>query len=159
MTAFPEENARNAKADFYSPKWVLKNKGEKVGERRVVREIKKAKSEDDKLQPSDVFSAMPPVVSLNALISHVMAERVDRRGQNWVLAVFDVSRAHFYGVCERDPYVEPPSELHRPGLVAKLNKMMYGTQAMRGRNCGASTSAAMALSSVQAIQRCTDQSL
>ena len=41
---------------------------------------------------------------------------------------FDVSRAHFYGVCERDVYVEPPSELHRPGLVAKLNKTMYGTQ-------------------------------
>ena len=43
-------------------------------------------------------------------------------------AVFDVSRAHFYGVCERDAYVEPPAELHRPGLVAKLNKTMYGTQ-------------------------------
>ena len=45
-----------------------------------------------------------------------------------VLAVFDVSRAHFYGVCERDVYVEPPSELHRPAVVAKLNKPMYGTQ-------------------------------
>ena len=45
-----------------------------------------------------------------------------------MLAVFDVSRAHFYGVCERDVYVEPPAELHRPGLVAKLNKTMYGTQ-------------------------------
>ena len=42
--------------------------------------------------------------------------------------MFDVSRAHFYGVCERDVYVEPPAELHRPGLVAKLNKTMYGTQ-------------------------------
>ena len=45
-----------------------------------------------------------------------------------VLAVFDVSRAHIHGVCERDGCVEPPSELHRPGLVAKLNKTMYGTQ-------------------------------
>ena len=45
-----------------------------------------------------------------------------------MLAVFDVSTAHFYGVCERDVYVVPPSELHRPGLVAKLNKTMYGTQ-------------------------------
>ena len=57
-----------------------------------------------------------------------MTERVDRRGRNLVLAVFDVSRAHFYVVCERDVSVEPPSELHRPGLVAKLNKTMYGTQ-------------------------------
>ena len=45
-----------------------------------------------------------------------------------MLAVFDVSRAHLYGVRERDVYVEPPSKLHRPGLVAKLNKTMYGTQ-------------------------------
>ena len=57
-----------------------------------------------------------------------MTERVDKRGRILVLAVFDVSRAHFYGVCERDVYVEPLAELHRPGLVAKLNKTMYGTQ-------------------------------
>ena len=71
---------------------------------------------------------MPPVESLKALVSHMMTERTDKRGQNLVLAVFDVLRAHFYGVCERHVYVEPPSELHRPGLVGKLNKTMYGTQ-------------------------------
>ena len=93
-----------------------------------MREIKKAKSEDEKLEPSDLFSAMPPVECLKAWVSHVMTERVGRRGRNLVLAVFDVSRAHFFGVCERDVYVEPPSDLHRPGLVAKLNKTVYGTQ-------------------------------
>ena len=112
----------------YSLKSVPKNKGEKVRARLVVREIKKAKSEYEKLEPSDVFSAMPPVESLKAFASHVMTERVDKRGLTLVLAVFDVSRAHFYGVCERDVYVEPPAELHRPGLLAKLNKTMYGTQ-------------------------------
>ena len=71
---------------------------------------------------------MPPVESLRALVSHVMTERVDSRGRNLVLAVFDVSRAHFYGVCERDVHGEPLSELHNPGLVAKLNKTMYGTK-------------------------------
>ena len=71
---------------------------------------------------------MPPVESLKALVSHVMTDRVDRRGEKLVLAVFNESRAHFYGVCERDVYVEPPSELRFPGLVAKLNKTMYGTQ-------------------------------
>ena len=75
-----------------------------------------------------MFSAMPPVESLKALVSHVMTERVRKRGRILVLVVFDVSRAHFYGVCERDVYVEPPAESHRPGLVAKLNKTMYGTQ-------------------------------
>ena len=93
-----------------------------------MREIKKAKSEYENLEPSDVFSAMPPVGSLKSLVRHVMTERVDRRGRILVLAVFDVSRAYFYGVCERDVYVEPPAELHRLGLVAKLNKTMYGTQ-------------------------------
>ena len=75
-----------------------------------------------------MFSAMPPVKSVKALISHVMMERVDKRGRILVLEVIDVSRAHFYGACERDVYVEPPAESHRPGLVAKLNKTMYGTQ-------------------------------
>ena len=82
-----------------SLKWALKKKGEKVSARLVVREIKKAKSEDEKLEPSDLFSAMPPVESLNALVSHVMTERVVRRGRNLVLGVFGVSRAHIYGVC------------------------------------------------------------
>ena len=78
-----------------SLKWVLKNKGEKVGARLVVREIKKAKSEDEKLETCDLFSAMPPVESLKALVSHVMTERVGRRGRNLVVAVFGVSGAHF----------------------------------------------------------------
>ena len=112
----------------YSRKWVLKNKRDEVRARLVVREIKKAKSDEEKLEPSDVFAAMPPVESLKALVSHVMTERVDKRGRILVLAVFDISRAHFYGVCERDVHVEPLAELHRPGLVAKLNKTMYGTQ-------------------------------
>ena len=57
-----------------------------------------------------------------------MTERSDRRGQNLVLSVFDVSRALFYDVRERDVYVEPHLELHRPGFVGKLNKTVYGTQ-------------------------------
>ena len=66
--------------------------------------------------------------SLKALVCHVMTERVDKRGRTLVLAVFDVSRAHFYSVCEHDVYVEPPAELPRPCFVVNLNKTMYGTQ-------------------------------
>ena len=94
----------------------------------VEREIKKAKSEYEKLEPSDVFSAMPPVESLKALVSHVMTSEWINVDEFWFLQCVDVSRAHFYGVCERDVYVEPLAVLHRPGLVAKLNKTMYGTQ-------------------------------
>ena len=113
----PQSESVERQGRPYSLKWVLKNKRKKVRARLVVREITKAKSEYEKLEPSDV-----------SLVSHVMTERVDKRGRILVLAVFDVSRAHFYGVCERDVYVEPPAELHRPGLVAKLNKTMYGTK-------------------------------
>ena len=60
-----------------------------------MREIKKAKLEDEKLETCDLFSAMPQVESLKALVSHVMTERVGRRGRNLVPAVFGVSRAHF----------------------------------------------------------------
>ena len=94
MTTFPKANARNDKTDL-----VLKKKEEKVRARLVVREIKKAKSVDEKLELSDLFSAMPPVESLKALVSHLMTERVGRRERNLVFAVFGVSRAHIYGVC------------------------------------------------------------
>ena len=87
----------------------LEKQGRKGQSSIGCEEIKKAKSQDEKLEPSDVFSAMPPVESLKALVSHVMTERFDKRGRTLVLAVFDVSRAHFYGVCERDVYVEPPA--------------------------------------------------
>ena len=46
----------------------------------------------------------------------------------WCLQCSACQEHTFYGVCERDVYVEPPSELHRPGLVARLNKTMFGTQ-------------------------------
>ena len=66
-----------------SLKSVLKNKGEKVRARLVVREIKRTKSKDEKLEPCDVFSAMPPVESLKSLVSHVVTERVDKRGRDF----------------------------------------------------------------------------
>ena len=125
---FPQSECTERQGRSYSLKWVLKNKGENVRARLVVREIKRAKSEYEKLEPSDLFSAMAPVESLKASVSHVMTERVDKRGRIVVFAVFDVSRAHSYGVCERDVYVEPLAELHRPGLVAKLDKTVYGTK-------------------------------
>ena len=137
-----------------SLKWVLKNKGEKVGARLVVREINKAKSEDEKLEPSDLFSAMPPVESLKALVSHVMPERVDRRGRNLVLAVFDVSRAHFHGVCERDVHVEPPSELQTSWTRSQTQQddvRDAGCEQCVGETVERTPPAAVVLSSLQAI--------
>eukprot|EP00971_Amphidinium_carterae_P160374 3179487-Amphidinium_carterae.1 len=56
---------------------VDKNKGDKVKSRIVVREIKRAQTEEEKLEPKDV-SAMPPVESLKALVSYVMTEQTDK---------------------------------------------------------------------------------
>ena len=45
-----------------------------------------------------VFCNATSVESVKALVSLVMTERVGKRGRILVLAVVDVSRAHFYGV-------------------------------------------------------------
>ena len=127
-----------------------------------MRDIKRAKSEDEKLEPSDVFSAMPQMESLKELVNHVMTERVDKRGRNLVLVVFDVSRAHYFTVC-----VNVMCTWNHPQNCIVLDSWPNSTtrctgrkmRAMRGTNCGVNTSFAMALSSVQAIQRCTVQSL
>ena len=97
---------------------------------------------------------MPPVESLKALVSHVMTERVDRRGRNLVLAVFDVSRAHFHGVCVNVMFMwSHPQNCIVLDSSPNSTKRCAGRRmrAMRGRNCGVNTSAAMPLSSVQAF--------
>ncbi len=272
----PEQECREKQGRPYTLKWVLVNKGDKVRARLVAREVKRAKTEEERLEPNDVFSAMPPVESLKALVSYMMTElpssayldlrgssevseaskatatvaaamtihrgtqfdgavaatktyeRTDKNvkrflttkkgGPEWnrvvhrqvvdidaghvienlrithdgsladaylhrelplgvrnikttlfyhskpkgqkrlspevfgtrfstaasaevfamhagpkdhkqlVLAVYDVSRAHFYGKSEREVFVRPPPELHKEGMVAKLNRTMYGTQ-------------------------------
>eukprot|EP00975_Prorocentrum_lima_P003347 736368-Prorocentrum_lima.AAC.1 len=44
------------------------------------------------------------------------------------MGVWDVSRAHFYGTCQREIYANLPEELARDGCIARLRKTMYGTQ-------------------------------
>ena len=141
-------------------KWVLKNKGEKVRARLIVREIKRVKSEDEKLGPGDVLSAMPQVESLKALVSHVMTERVDKRGRNSVHAVFDVSR-HTFTVC-----VNVMFTWKKPIRIAlswtRGQTQQNDVRDARCEQCVAETvdtSAAMALSRVQANRRYSDQTL
>ena len=112
-----------------SLKWIDTVKpGGRYRSRLVVREIKKAKSADEKLDPAEVFSSMPPIEGLKCLISHMMTEQKDPDGETLCMAVWDVSRAHFYGIAERDIYTNLPDELHEDGYVARLVKTMYGTQ-------------------------------
>eukprot|EP00971_Amphidinium_carterae_P118382 2345590-Amphidinium_carterae.2 len=55
----PEKERYERQGKSYTLKWVDKNKGDKVRSRIVVRESKKAKIEEEKLERNDVFSAMP----------------------------------------------------------------------------------------------------
>ena len=75
---------------------------------------------------------MPPVENLKALVSNVMTERTDKRGRNSVLAVFDVSRAHFYGVCERDAYVEPEHLSSNGFKLGASNPALYRSELVNG---------------------------
>eukprot|EP00971_Amphidinium_carterae_P307152 6104249-Amphidinium_carterae.2 len=106
----PEQECFDTQGKPYTLKWVDKN------------------SEEEKLEPNTVFLAMPPVESLQALVSYSMTKQVDKLGRPLVVGAHVVSRAQFYGVCVRDVYVKPPPELHREGFLAKVNKTMYGTQ-------------------------------
>lgn len=103
-------------------------KGDKSRSILVVREVKKAKQKEDQLSPSEVFSAMPPVESLEMLVSHWMTEQVDESGAALELAMWDVSRAHFFGEAQRWVYTSLPPGYEEPGYVARLNRTMYGTQ-------------------------------
>ena len=110
-------------------KWVDTRKSDgRYRSRLVVREIKKAKREEDKLDPSEVFSSMPPIEGLKCLISHLMTERTDPDGEPLCMKVWDVSRAHIYGIAERKVYTNLPPELAEEGFAALLLKTMYGTQ-------------------------------
>ena len=72
------------------------------GQSSIGRESKKDKSKCETVEPTDVFSAMPPVESLKALVSHVMTERVDKLS----CLQFLTCRERTF-IFERDVCVEP----------------------------------------------------
>ena len=94
--------------------------------RLVVREIKKRKKPEDRLDPADVFSTMPPVEGLKMMLSEWVT--TDAGTVTERLALWDVSRAHFYGESKRELFTNLPEEMHVDGMCAKLLKAMYGTE-------------------------------
>ena len=76
--------------------------------RLVVREIKALKKEEDKLDPEDILSSMPPMEALKTLTSHMMTEQVNPKGEDLCLAKWDVSRAHFNGLRQRELFTNLP---------------------------------------------------
>ena len=116
--------------------WVDTNKGDdgspEYRSRLVLRDIKARKKKVDRLAVKDLFSCMPPLEALRALLSLKMSMQVSNRGKELKFAIFDISRAHFYGKLERTVFVELPSEIKakHPGrdVVGRLKKSWYGLQ-------------------------------
>ena len=118
--------------------WVDTNKGDnlrpEVRSRLCVRECKRRRGvrTEAELDPSSVFSAMPPLEALKLMMSHQVSAKMSRRKGKLRLkmAHFDISRAHFMPKAEREIYVELPDEDPKKaeGFVGRLERGMYGTQ-------------------------------
>ncbi|CAK0894978.1 unnamed protein product, partial [Prorocentrum cordatum] len=101
----------------------------KYRSRLVCREIKRAKKVEDRLDPAEVFSAMPPIESLKMLISEWMTLNDGHDIKDFVMATFDISRAHFSAEQNnREVYATLPEGFEKEGHVAKMLKAMYGTE-------------------------------
>ena len=111
-----------------SLKWVDRNKGDQIKEnfrsRLVVREIKK---QHGALPVHESTSSMPPLEAAKLLCSLAVSRKVSKRGKPLKLALYDISRAHFYGVAKRRIFVTLPPGDEEEGKCALLLKSMYGT--------------------------------
>ena len=119
-----------------SLRWVDTDKGDaqrpNYRSRLCVREIKKAMKRSEIPQAADLFSGMPPLEAVKALISIFVGHCQEPSKGRRSLMAFDISRAHFHGVPARRVFVELPKEEHediKDGVdyVGLLLKSMYGT--------------------------------
>ena len=124
-----ERIAKAEKAKMLTLRWVDTNKGTeeapKIRSRLVAREIK---ARGAVAEPSQLFSAMPPLEALKVLIVGLTTLRKSTRGGELKLAFWDVSRAHFYGHARRRIFARLPDEDYTEGKVALLQRSWYGTQ-------------------------------
>ena len=110
-------------------KWIDRNKGDSLHpnfrSRLVVREVKK---QHGALPAHMLFSNMPPLEAAKILCSLLASKRTSKSGKLLKLALYDISRAHFYGESQRSVYVTLPEGDESEGKCALLHKTMYGTQ-------------------------------
>ena len=109
--------------------WLDTNKGDDVKtnyrSRMVVKEFKgKYKG----LTAAKLFSSMPPLEALKLLASMVVSKKMSKRNMPLKVAVFDISRAHMYGVAQRKVYVDLPEGDKEEGMCGILNRSLYGTR-------------------------------
>ena len=114
-------------------RWVDVNKGDKSAYKlrsRIVGKELKVKTKES-LLAHELFSATPPWESVKSLFSLLVTDlpkSATAGGQELVMGVYDISRAHFMPKVERELYIELPPEDRVPGedLVGKLKRNMYG---------------------------------
>ena len=83
------------------------------------------------LPASHLFSAMPPLEAVKALVSIMMSVSWSSKGKPKKLRHYDISRAHFQGTAQRLIYIRLPAEdrqKYGEETVGRLVKSMYGTQ-------------------------------
>ena len=71
---------------------------------------------------------MPPLEGLKTLLSLMTTLKKSSRGSALIIRLLDILRAHFYGLAERDVFVELPEGDRQDGFCRKLQKSMYGTR-------------------------------
>ena len=71
---------------------------------------------------------MPPLEAAKILCSLLASKRTSKSGKLLKLALYDISRAHFYGESQRAVYVTLPEGDESENMCALLHKTMYGTQ-------------------------------
>ena len=77
-----------------------------------------------------IFSATPPLETLQVQISVACQEDVFRVEDRFLITTADVSRAHFYADAVRDVDVRWPDEdlqAKQPGVCGKLRRTIYGS--------------------------------
>ena len=82
------------------------------------------------LPASQLFSAMPPLESVIALVSIMMPVGWSNKGKPLSLRHYDISRAHFQGTAQSLINVKLPPEgrqTYGEDKVGKLIENMYGT--------------------------------
>ena len=75
-----------------------------------------------------LLSNMPPLEAAKILCSLLASKRTSRSGKLLKLALYDISRAHFFGESQRAVYVSLPEGDEADNMCALLHKTMYGTQ-------------------------------
>ena len=107
--------AKNWKGSNNNTEIIDRNKGDREHPNYRSRiDVREVKRQHGALPGHMLFSNMPPLEAVKILCSELAARKKNKKGKDLRLALYDISRAHFYGEAQREIYVTLPP--------------MYGTQ-------------------------------